>query len=144
VWARRLAWEPEPNKGVPRAVTSFPNVDLQLARASVEREIERERVRRAAAGRPPDDGAATAVAIARARPLLWRALERNPDDPTTLIEVGVAMLDFSEPDRARVAGLFDAYGQRHPGDPAVRAIRARLSGAEPRNAATRSAPAGVP
>ena len=97
-WGRRWAWEPSPlASDVPRAVETFPNVDLQLVRCALPRE-----------------------SVGEARPYLVRALHRHPGDRETVLEVGEALLRGGKDDaRLSLAALGD-LSRRHPEDAEAR------------------------
>jgi hypothetical protein len=102
-WGRRWAWEPGPHPHeTPRAVSSFPDVTVQLARRALERE-----------------------GVARARRWILEALERHDGDRTTLLDLGPALIDGSPADATRVAFAAEDYVRRHPDDVEVRALRQR-------------------
>ncbi len=120
-WAQRLAWEPEPNKQRPASVSRFQNPDLQLAMAFLGRETGRERLAARVANNDRARAAsARAVAVARSRRLLVRALDRHPDDRATLLQAGAELFHFSRRDRGQVVDLWQAYAGLHPDDQAIR------------------------
>ncbi len=102
-WGRRWAWEPSPMRAdVPRAVTTFPNVDLQIVRCALGR-----------------DG------VARARPYLLRALERNAGDRQTVLEVGEALLAGDPGDARLLLAPLGEWSRRHPDDAEARSLLER-------------------
>ncbi len=125
-WGRRLAWEPELRPTKPAPVESLGNADLQLARFFIQRETWLELNRPAGPGGDPD-GRRTAErdAVRRGRPLLWRALERHPDDPDTVHDAGVALWSFIPGDRRRVVEQWEAYIARNPEEIRVRDLLER-------------------
>ncbi|HEY7515373.1 MAG TPA: hypothetical protein VIC87_12890 [Vicinamibacteria bacterium] len=99
-WGRRWAWEPSPlASDVPRAVATFPNVDLQLVRCSLGRDT-----------------------LAEARPFLSRALERHPGDRQTVLEVGESLLSGDAGDVRLALASLGELSRRSPEDPEVQRL----------------------
>jgi hypothetical protein len=125
-WGRRLAWEPELRPTKPAPVDSLGNADLQLARFFIQRETWLELNRTGGPGGDPGGRRrAERAVVRRGRPLLWRALERHPDDPETVHDAGVALWNFIPGDRRRVVEEWEAYVARNPEDPRVRRLLER-------------------
>ncbi len=102
-WGRRWAWEPSPIPAdVPRAVTTFPNVDLQLVECALGRE-----------------------SLAEARPFLRRALDRHPGDRETVLRVGEALLEGDVGDARSALVPLGEWSRRHPEDAEARALLER-------------------
>ena len=102
-WGRRWAWEPSPIPAdVPRAVASFPNVDLQLVECALGRE-----------------------SVAEARPYLRRALERHPGDRQTVLQVAEALLAGEGVDARAALGPLGEWCRRHPQDAEAQALLER-------------------
>jgi hypothetical protein len=102
-WARRWAWEPSPVPGEARRETaSYPNADLQLAACFLDR-----------------DGPAAA------RAFLWRALERHPQDPATVMQAAEVLLGSGSRDAERLLPYLGAFARRHPEDAEARRLLTR-------------------
>jgi hypothetical protein len=97
-WGRRWAWEPSPlPSDIPRAVETFPNVDLQLVRCALGRE-----------------------SVGEARPYLVRALDRHPGDRETVLEVGEALLRGGKDDVRLSLAALGELSRRNPEDAEAR------------------------
>jgi len=103
-WGRRWAWEPSPVPAdVPRAVTTFPNPDLQLVQCAAGRDGPRQ-----------------------VRPLLLRALERHPDDRETVLQVAEALLGGDPADARLALTPLAELRRRHPEDAEAERLLARV------------------